>query len=211
MPRYNLHTKLGTLAARGLYPLPFPALISFSDGHPTFPAGTFTKGDDLQKASWLNVFGGMDGVFLSQSDFQEFPRTEYIGCCGPDGGVQNVLDPQNMEPVAYEFADCWSSHHIHFKPGDYELTEESSEGPVCLVGCVSLNKETWLVGAACGRDEQEAAARLAQGCQKYLRLEASYSSHNRQIARLPVETLEAAHFLSRFKKKEKPKWLFLKY
>jgi len=45
----------------------------------------------------------------------------------------------------------------------------------------------------------------------FLRLEASCSSHNRQIARLPVETMEAAHFLHRFRKKEQPKWLFLKY
>lgn len=211
MSCYSLYTKFGTLAARGLYHLPFPALVSPSDGHPTFPAGTFTKGDDLRKAGWTSKSRADKDIFISHSDFQEFPRTKYIGCCGPDGGAKNILDSQNMEPVAYEFADCWSSHHIHFNTGDYELVKESSEQPVCLVGCVSLNKRTWLVGAACGRNECEARKRLKRECQNYLRLEASYSSHNRQISKLPVETIDAARFLRRFKKCDKPRWLFLKY
>jgi len=212
MPRYRLHTKFGTLAARGLYHLPFLKLLGGGrDDHPMLPAGTFARDSDLVNSGWTNAREGIEGIYISQADFQEFPRTKYCGCCGPDGGMQNVLDPQNMEPVAYEFADCYSSHYIHFKPGDYELTEESAEQPVCLVGCVSLNKQTWLVGAACGRNSREAGKRLAQDCQKYLRLEASYSSHNRQIARLPVETREASLYLRRFKKTEKPQWLFLKY
>jgi hypothetical protein len=175
------------------------------------PAGTFAKDSDLIKSGWSKARGDIEGIYISHSDFREFPRTAYCGCCGPDGDVRNVLDPQNMERVAYEYADCWSCHSIYFKPGDYELTEESAETPVCLVGAVSLNKQTWLVGAACGRDAREAAKRLAQDCQKYLQLEASYSSHNRRISKLPVETMEAAHYLRRFKKQERPKWLFLKY
>jgi hypothetical protein len=70
---------------------------------------------------------------------------------------------------------------------------------------------TLIVGAACGRDVREAGKRLAQDCKNYLRLESSYSSHSRQISKLPVETIEATHFLRRFKMKENPKWLFLKY
>jgi hypothetical protein len=173
------------------------------------PAGTFALGDDLRTAHWQSR--AYEGIYISHSDFRDFPRAKSSGCCGPSGAAQNVLDSQNMEPVAYEFADCHSCHYIHFGAGDYELTEESPEPPVCLVGCVSLNRQTWLVGAACGHDDWEARVRLNSDCQKYLAHEAGLSSHHRQISMLPVEIVVAAQFLRRFKKTERPQWLFLKY
>jgi len=211
MPRCSLYTKHGSLAARGLYHLPFLSLLCPKDSHPMLPAATFAKGSDLLSLGWKSTAHAPGSVFVSPSDLEPFPRNQSKGCCGPDGADKNVLDPSTMEPVAYEFADCYSSHYVQFDPDDCELVEESPEQPECLVGCVSLSHQTWLVGAACGLDTREAAKRLHQACRKYLTWEAGLSSHHRQISRLPVEILEAAHFLRRFKRREKPQWLFLKY
>lgn len=211
MPRYTVLTKFGSLAARGLYHLPFNRLLCGpNDWQPMVPAGTFAAGADMVEAHGIKDISGYEGIFISHSNFLDFPRDGTRGCCGPGGASQNVLDPQTMEPVAFEFADCYSCHYIRFAPGDYELQLESPGEPVCLVACVRHNKQTLLVGAACGRDEREAAKRLAAEARGNLEREARHSSHYHHIVNLPVETVEAGLYLRRLKKKDRPQWLFLK-
>ena len=167
------------------------------------PAGSFIVDRDLKKVGWTTK--PRSGIYLCHRDVFDLPRSErYQGCCGPDGDLQNVLDPDTMNPIAYEFADCWHSHYIRFARGDYSLQEESPEDPKCLVGYVKYRGDCYLVGAACGRTDEEALARLMPLAQKQLEQQAGYAPDYHEIFQSPIETESASTFLSR----RRPKWFF---
>jgi hypothetical protein len=209
MPRYSIITSTGRTIAKGVYHLTYLPLIGCHDRQTLVPAGSFIVDCDLARSGWTTH--PQSGIYLCHQDVFDFPRTErYQGCCGPDGDYKNVLDPDTMEPIAYEFADCWNAHYIRLARGDYDLREESSEEPKCFVGYVEYRGERQLVGAACGRTEKEALARLMPLCQKQRDKEAGCTSQHYQIVHLEINTQEASRFLTQLHR-DKPKWLFLKY
>jgi len=202
MPRYSVITSTGRTIAKGVYHLPFLALIDWKDRHSLVPAGSFIVERDMNHAE--------SGIYLSHQDVFQLPRSKHFsGCCGPCGSDKNILDPDTGEPIAYEFTDCWNSHYIRFADGEYDLHEESPEEPECFVGYVEYRGERQLVGAASGRTEKEALARLMPLCHQQRDKEAGCTSQHHLIVQLEIKTEEASIFLSQLS--GKPKWLFLKY
>ncbi len=209
MPRNTVATVAGLTVAKGVYHLPFLKLIDAYDQHSLVPSGSYILGEDLSASGWSRRQPGE--IYLSHRDTQNLVYDDrYQGCCGPDGDLKNVLDPVTKEPIAYEFADCWSSHYIRFVSGEYALVEESSEQPECLVGYIQYCGKPTLVGVACGRNADEAKERLIPLCKDQLAMEAAYSSDYYPKVEAPLETQSAGDFLRQLGD-EPPKWLFRKY
>lgn len=208
MPRYSVIANTGRTIAKGLYHLPHLELIGCQDAHSLTPAGSFLVDRDLERSGW--TFKAESGIYLSHQDVFELPRAKGgIGCCGPNGS-KIVLDPDTMEPIAYEFADCYSAHYIRFARGDFSLEEESPEDPVCMVAYVEYRSRRLLIGAACGRTEKETLFRLMPLAQNQREAEAGCTSQYHVIMELPIGTMSSSDFLRQLHK-ERPAWLFLKY
>src|SRR5580658_11119029 len=93
MSRYSLIASTGRTIAKGVYHLPYLPLIDWNDRQSLIPVGSFIVERDLKHAE--------SGIYLCHRDVFDLPRSEdYGGCCGPDGGHKNVLDPDTMEPIA---------------------------------------------------------------------------------------------------------------
>jgi len=208
MARFSLVASDGVKLADGIYHLPFLGLLGCHDMQSLLPSGSFVFASDLEKSGWSGI---KNGIYLSLHDLMPLPRSgRYNGCCGPDGDLKNILGSKTLEPIAFEFSDCWGPHYANLAEGEFTLIKESAEQPECFVGYVQYKDDLLLVGVAVGKNKSEALERLIPLSQKQLKQENDYLSEFYPIADSPIEIMDAKSLLARIAD-EKPLWLFRKY
>jgi len=84
---------------------------------------------------------------------------------------KNILSSKTLEPIAFEFSDCWGPHYANLAEGEFTLIKESAEQPECFVGYVQYKDDHRLVGVAVGKNKSEALERLIPLSQKQLKQE----------------------------------------
>lgn len=208
MKRYAVFAKTGLKVASGIYHLDDFRLLDGHDCHDLTPAGTFLYGQELLGHGWSQP---APGIYLCHEDTIDFDRTEeFDGCCGPDGDVKNILEPNSGDAIAYEIADCWTCRSIRFDEGEYRLEEESDENAILMTASVEYQNSMKLVGAACGRNEEEAKMRLMNVASRQYELECSYGDDEFPPVTNPFEVMTAENFFKQVGDKD-IQWLFRKY
>jgi hypothetical protein len=151
----------GKTLTHPLVRMEYQKLFIPSDGAEMIPRGTYCLHSDIGEPRYYGEDRDERDIFLNRHDLIGL-RTggEWIGCCGPDGSLPNLVDHDHL-PMAYESADCWQARYVRipFEWHSLKPTELSGE-PVILAGTARWRGKYRLIERAVGHDRRTALRML---------------------------------------------------